>query len=203
MKKITRVITDCCDCLLDYRGGFLKKHPEYRDTFIFPAELNLAFRTSDAIRNLEPCDGAKEFVSKLLGGGLEIDIVSSLGNEPGVRENRLINLDKVFGPKSFGEIHILPYRADKSEALNGLGYDPDATVFIDDALVHLEQSRYLNIWNRSNPGNKDTRPTAEQMKHIWKIAAGMSEAADIILGHNLRAESRDPFFVHKPNTFLL
>ena len=183
-KKITRVITDCDECLLAYRPAFLALYPEFADTFVFPTELNAAFRQSDAIRSLDPMPGALEFVDALHEAGIPIDIISSLGDEPAARENRLYNLNSVFGSDAFDKIHILPYRMSKAEALAALNYDPETTAFVDDFVEHLTESPYINIWHHSPklmPAHQ--QPTPEILAHITVTVHSMSAAAEFILNH--------------------
>ena len=182
MRKITRVITDCDECLVDYRGGFLAVHPELAETYIFPAELNAAFRQSDAIRNLAPVPGSMDFVKAINDALIPIDIVTSLGNEPIAFENRMHNLDNLFGRRAFDKIHVLPYRASKRQVLTELGYDPQTTVFIDDHLGHLMESPYINVWLHC-PNFDPTKPTPEMLSHVAKEVSSMREAAEFVLNY--------------------
>ena len=182
MPKITRVITDVDECLLAYRPGFLEVNPGYEDIFVFPTDLNEAFRNSENLKHLKPMPGAVEFVKALNHAGIPIDIVTSLGNEPAARENRLHNLNQVFGEGAFDNIHILPYRVSKTEALAKLGYDPATTAFVDDYIVHLNESPYVNIWHFV-PENNMPDATAEQLKVVTKKVDTMDQAAEFILGY--------------------
>ena len=184
MSKINRVIIDYDECLAIYRKGFLAVHPEYAGIFVFPKDLNLAFRQSDGLKYLEAMPGAVEFVKAMNAARIPVDILTSLGDEPAAIKNREYNIEYLFGRKAFDNVHFLPYRVHKDEALEGLGYNPETTAFVDDFVPNFVGSPYINIWWRVEYfGDPEgvPEPTPEILSWVKKEVLSLQEAIDFIL----------------------
>ncbi len=182
MGKIELVIADCDDCLLKYIEAFLKRYPDYHAGEMFPQHLNKEFRCSEALKCLEPCDGAEYFVKSLNNAGIPIRICTALGYEEIAQDNRMFNLNHRFGLGSFDQIHFVGCGESKADALIkiGYGYDPERVAFVDDMLCNIMVSPYLNIWNK-HP-DSGIIPSDEDLSRIAAKVSNMREAADYILG---------------------
>jgi len=141
MEKIKSIIFDCDDVLLDYRKGFLAVYPELKDHHMFHKEKNFAFRHSDDFANLEPCKFAVEVVNELKRLGYKLNIVTSVGNEEGVEQKRIENINKVFGENVFDKIVVLGYLKSKSDVLSEF----PKSFFIDDIALNFVGSNHINI----------------------------------------------------------
>lgn len=175
MKKIKNIICDCDDVLLEYRKGFLKVYPECENMYIFPTEKNKAFRMSEEFSNLPPCQGAVEFIKKVKSSGYKIDIVTSVGNEDGVREKRIRNLNSIFGEDAFNEIIVLSYFDSKAEVLSKL----PKSFFIDDMAKNFIGSLHVNIHKNIEADNSQTPSDVNIVKSINHI----EEALDFIINY--------------------
>lgn len=152
---MTHFILDCDDTLLDWLSGF-REYLADRDIYVDPASpttWSLAewigcgeasalswvrrFNTSPAFAKLKPLPGAVEFVKSLKAAGHSASVLTCCG--PASKRARVINLNAVFGHKSFKWIVPLEIGESKLEYL----FQDDA--FVDDAFHHAKGAANMGM----------------------------------------------------------
>ena len=111
------------DLFMASRGHYPQKTNSYSIASIYNISNELAlqlgqeFNQSDHLQSLLPIHGAQCGIRDICDLGFSIIAVTSVGDTEKVKQNRIKNLEGVFGKNTFKEVICLPYGGDKFETL--------------------------------------------------------------------------------------
>lgn len=160
------ILTDVDDVLLDWSGRF-KTYVESKGFTIdmndehshighrfgvhddYVEDLINEFVLGDEIKSLDPIGDSQHFIPLLKEKGFEFMALTSISDESHVADNRMENLERIYGEHTFSLLTCLPTNSDKFEALTHFYqlFGKDIICWIDD--------KYKNVTDGYDIGIKD------------------------------------------------
>ena len=154
-KKKEHLIVDCDGVLLDPVLGFFKwfllRFPNIDIVKILKSNENFfnycieLFYESDDFKKIPMIKSAKNPIL-YLKDYYKLDVVTSCGSSQKIKQDRISNLEKLYGKNTFNEIHILPLAYSKQDIYSN--YEKQ-TIIIDDEITNIKDAEdigYTNVY---------------------------------------------------------